>query len=44
MSELESAWDEIHAANAMGWQVGRPYLHDERRFWDLPADPAVPST
>ena len=34
MSELEAAWDEVHAATPPGWQVGRPYLHDERRCWE----------
>lgn len=34
MAELESAWDEVHAANTMGWQVGRPYLHEERGAWE----------
>ncbi len=41
MTELETAWDEVHAANSMGWQVGRPYLHDERDCWELDAlDPS----
>jgi hypothetical protein len=34
MSEFEAAWDEVHAANTLGWQVGRPYLHDERDRWE----------
>ncbi len=34
MSELESAWDDVHAANTMGWQVGRPYFHNERQCWE----------
>lgn len=32
--ELAAAWDAVHAANTMGWQVGRPYLHDERGSWE----------
>ncbi len=31
MSDLEAAWEEVHAANTMGWQVGRPYFHDVGR-------------
>jgi hypothetical protein len=34
MTELEAAWDEVHAANTMGWQVGRPYFHDEIDWWE----------
>ena len=32
--ELAAAWDEVHAANTMGWQVGRPYFHDELDTWE----------
>ena len=32
--DLVAAWDELHAANTMGWQVGRPYLHDEHSTWE----------
>lgn len=33
--ELVAAWDEVHAANEqLGWQVGRPYFHDERGTWE----------
>jgi len=38
MSELEAAWDQVHAANTTGWQVGRPYFHDERRCLEQYAD------
>ncbi|MFN8519585.1 MAG: hypothetical protein U0667_09440 [Chloroflexota bacterium] len=34
MSEIEMAWDEVRAANTMGWRVGPPYFHDERRCWE----------
>lgn len=34
MSGLEAAWDELRAANTMSWQVGQPYLHDERNHWE----------
>ncbi len=32
--ELVAAWDEVHAANTMGWQVGRAYFHDEVDWWE----------
>ena len=32
--QILAAWDELHAANTMDWQVGRPYLHDERGEWE----------
>jgi hypothetical protein len=41
VTELESVWNEVHAANTMGWQVGRPSFHDEARRWEQYAfDPA----
>ncbi len=27
---LAAAWDAVHAATPPGWQVGRPYRHEER--------------
>lgn len=32
--ELAAAWDAVHEANTMGWQVGRAYLHDEAGCWE----------
>ncbi len=29
-SDLEAAWDAVHAALPPGWYVGRPSYHDER--------------
>ncbi len=38
---LLDAWDELHDATPVGWQVGRPYYHDERREWVMYAfDPS----
>jgi len=34
MSDLEAAWDEVHAALPKGWVVGRPSFHDERDSWE----------
>lgn len=34
MSDFEVAWDEVRAANTLGWRVGRPYYNDERRTWE----------
>lgn len=31
---LAAAWDELHAATPPGWQVGRPYFHDEGDHWE----------
>ncbi len=31
---LVDAWDALHAATPKGWQVGRPYNHDERNVWE----------
>lgn len=31
---LAAAWDALHAATPPGWQVGRPYHHDERGCWE----------
>ena len=27
---LVAAWDAVYAATPAGWQVGRPYRHEER--------------
>ncbi len=32
-TDLEDAWSTLHDATPAGWQVGRPYYHDERRQW-----------
>ena len=32
--DLAVAWDDLHAATPPGWQVGRPYFHDERGVWE----------
>ena len=34
MSESDDAWDQVHAALPQGWQVGRPYWHDEVGSWE----------
>ena len=34
MTDLEAAWDELHAAVPKGWVAGRPYHHEERRTWE----------
>jgi len=34
VSDIEAAWDDVRAANALGWRVGRPYYNDERRSWE----------
>ncbi len=40
-TELEGAWDALHAATPRGWYARRPSLHDERHEWLLYAfDPA----
>jgi hypothetical protein len=40
-SDLEDAWDALHAATPPGWYVGRPSFHPERNEWLLYAfDPA----
>ncbi len=46
MSELEAAWDDLHAALPEGWKVGRPAFHDETDRWEQYAyDPSEqPST
>ncbi len=45
MTTLEAAWDAVHIANTMGWQIGRPHLRDERGCWEQYAfdasEPAV---
>ncbi len=33
MSELDAAWEAVHAALPVGWYVGRPSYHDERDEW-----------
>ena len=33
MTDLEAAWDAVHAALAAGWYVGRLSYHDERDEW-----------
>lgn len=33
VTDLEDAWDQLHAALPPGWVVGRPSYHDERREW-----------
>ncbi len=30
---LQEAWNALHDATPAGWQVGRPYYHNERRQW-----------
>lgn len=41
MTDLEDAWDALHAATPRGWYVGRPNYHDERGEWQMYAfDPA----
>ena len=30
MTDLEAAWDALHAATPPGWVVGRPSFHVER--------------
>lgn len=32
-SDLEEAWEELHAAMPPGWRVGRQSYHDERHQW-----------
>lgn len=32
---LATAWSAVHAALPKGWRVGRPYLHDERKVWEM---------
>lgn len=32
--DLATAWDELHTATPPGWQVGRPYFHDETDWWE----------
>jgi hypothetical protein len=34
VSEIEMAWDEVRAANTMGWRVGTPSFHDEADRWE----------
>ncbi len=33
VTDLKAARDDLHDATPAGWQVGRPYYHDERRQW-----------
>jgi hypothetical protein len=33
VADLAAAWDELHDATPVGWHVGRPSYHDERRQW-----------
>ncbi len=30
---LEEAWSHVHDATPVGWHVGRPSYHSERRQW-----------
>jgi hypothetical protein len=32
-TDLEAAWDAIHAAKPAGWHVGRPVHDEHRRVW-----------
>ena len=34
MSDLEEAWDALHAATPLGWHVGRPHHTEERGVWE----------
>ena len=34
MSDLDAAWDELHAALPTGWAVGWPSFHDEAGSWE----------
>jgi len=34
-TDLEGAWDALHASMPAGWQIGRPSEHPERHEWAL---------
>jgi hypothetical protein len=34
-TELDDAWDVLHAAAPRGWYVGRPSFHHKRNEWPL---------
>ena len=39
--DIVAAWDELHAATPLGWQVGWPSYHERREWLPYAFDPYV---